>query len=881
MARKRIFITGLSVALVLLVLSAIFYIGYKYIFYATVPAETAIPQNALAVVKINEPANLYGSLKNENKVWRDLSGLPVISALRKNLDSLHSIIAGAGMSETLNTPLYAVVTQAADSVQGFVYILEMPGRKEEERWIDILQKYNPHERARLRFSITGPQIEVVKDKDGTGKWFYSITKGLLIASQQSELVDQFTSLAGKKGSLGDNADYRKVRETAGKKVDANVFFNYRFVSSFLTGISPEMGLDAQALVSKFASWTGLDLILRNDEVLLTGYTTASKDKTFLSYFDDQKPARIEMIGTLPFNTASIFWIGKSDPSSFTGPGRKDFLSYGGALLECPVPDISTSEMARVTTWQTSGKAAATYIILRKDGNASLKNYLQGNSTPAPQAAYKEHPVRKTGTANSKSLFSISGKYYSEISDYYVFTDDLGALQSYINTLESGKTLDIGENFKVFSDNISEKGNVFFYLNVRHSLGKAGEYLKEEYATQVSQAGARLENLQGLAFQFSKLNGMFFTSLYLRHNENYREEDLSVWKAELNARISTQPYLVVDHRAEKLKIVAFDEENRMYLIDNYGNILWQLELVEKPLSQVYQVDYYKNGKIQYLFNTENYLYLVDLLGRTVDNYPIKLNQKATGSMAVFDYNDKRDYRLLIPCEDKVTYNYDIKGTRIKGWVNPKLPRISTLPAQHLVVGRKDYIILRDIQNNILISDRKGRRRITLKEELDKAPNSLFYVNKTNSKGILITTNSKGHLTYIDDNGRLQYTVFGDFAPDHYFLYEDFDNNGHRDFIFLDMNRLVIFDRFKKLIFEYTFPENITSAPKVFENSDGKKLIGVVLAGASKLYLFDSDGEATITSGLFAETPFTVGSLERNGILNLVAGADRIIYNYVIE
>jgi predicted DNA-binding protein YlxM (UPF0122 family) len=47
---------------------------------------------------------------------------------------------------------------------------------------------------------------------------------------------------------------------------------------------------------------------------------------------------------------------------------------------------------------------------------------------------------------------------------------------------------------------------------------------------------------------------------------------------------------------------------------------------------------------------------------------------------------------------------------------------------------------DIENGIKIVNRKGKRRIKLSDNLKKANNSDYYVNRTNSKGIIITTSN---------------------------------------------------------------------------------------------------------------------------------------------
>ena len=108
------------------------------------------------------------------------------------------------------------------------------------------------------------------------------------------------------------------------------------------------------------------------------------------------------------------------------------------------------------------------------------------------------------------------------------------------------------------------------------------------------------------------------------------------------------------------------KNNIYLINQVGRILWKLPLPELINSEIYQVDYFRNGKLQLLFSTRNNLYLIDRMGNFVDHYPIKLRSPATCGVSVFDYDNTRDYRLFIACEDKKVYAYTKEGALLKGW-----------------------------------------------------------------------------------------------------------------------------------------------------------------------------------------------------------------------
>jgi hypothetical protein len=368
---------------------------------------------------------------------------------------------------------------------------------------------------------------------------------------------------------------------------------------------------------------------------------------------------------------------------------------------------------------------------------------------------------------------------------------------------------------------------------------------------------------------------------MKQGRHTKEENLALWKVELNENIYGKPALVWDHRTKTYNTVVFDVMSNMYLINAQGQIKWKKRIDGPPLSDICEVDFYKNGKTQYLFNTKDFIYLIDRNGSFVQGYPIKINPSATNGLSLFDYKKNKDYRLMIAQADKIIYNYTIKGKKVTGWKKPRTKDIVKDKICRIVANGKDYFIIPDISDNILIVNRRGERRINLKGNFEKARYSAFYPNKTNSKGIIITTDKQGRLVYITSSGKLAYTVFGDFSPAHFFLYGDFDGNGTSDFLFLDGKELKVFDRFKKVLFSYTFNADITERPVIFDLGRNRKALGVVSSAEKTIYLFDQNGNTIISGGLVGETPFTVGSVNNDRELNLITASENVLYNYRIK
>ena len=117
--------------------------------------------------------------------------------------------------------------------------------------------------------------------------------------------------------------------------------------------------------------------------------------------------------------------------------------------------------------------------------------------------------------------------------------------------------------------------------------------------------------------------------------------------------------------------------------------------------VSQIDFYKNKKLQLLFNTENKLYIIDRLGRFVKDFPISLPVKATNPHALFDYNKNRDYRILIAGEDEIVYNLKKDGNKVKGWKYKGKNGLIKSKLSHFTVQGKDYILCPSKEKEIVL------------------------------------------------------------------------------------------------------------------------------------------------------------------------------------
>ena len=226
-------------------------------------------------------------------------------------------------------------------------------------------------------------------------------------------------------------------------------------------------------------------------------------------------------------------------------------------------------------------------------------------------------------------------------------------------------------------------------------------------------------------------------------ESNNGEDNLKFEINLANDIILGPIIVKNHINNKNEIIVQDSENKIHLINSDGQVEWTKKINGKILKEIHQIDTYKNGKLQYVFNTENNLFVIDRKGRNVGRFPLKFDDKITKPISIFDYDKNKNYRLLIT-QNRELFMFDSKGKRVKGFEYKKKSEIITKP-KHFRISGKDIIVFKTI-DELLILDRRGKIRIKPKGNYNYSNNEI-YQHENN----LVSTSNKNEIVKINMKG----------------------------------------------------------------------------------------------------------------------------------
>lgn len=869
----------------------------------------AVPPSSSLFMDFHSLDNIRQELKI-NKMWAELKKLDHIEFIATTYDLFDSVASEhSQLASFIQNGKGLISVHSSQNKNHLLLVLETGHQLSFAITDDLFDDIYGNTFTRLQSKFKGENIKKIIFNNSDDTFSFALIGNLFVGSMNEDLVKECISHLQNNQAIINDPDFKSLNLSAGKNVDANIYIRHSEFPNFLSTIASKNHQAFAKNTNTYSSWTGLDLILKEDELLLNGFSKAADSSNhLLALYHKQIPQPITVTGILPYNTSLMLHFGFENYQVFFAD-YKNYLKANNKLDEFQkkvnnlnialktnlehllIPQIgSETALVSYATKESEFNSQSYALIKTKDLQESRRVWGQIHNRVRGSGLVKKHKGVDIFRINKDGILELLlGEAFSPITKFnYIFLNGFmvvanssQSLEAFIDLYQSGKTLDLNDNYKSFIDNVYQESNFYLYCNIRNGFKLLKKYLAPNLFDELNSKNLNFTNFHAVGLQISNIQGNLFSSICLKYNAEIVEENRSVWKANLDANIKGQPYTVKNHRNNTNNIVVFDVQNNMYLFDNNGNRLWKQNISESIQSSVYVVDIYKNGKYQYLFNTQNYLHIIDLLGRNVEGYPRKLSSPASNGLSVFDYENKKNYRLLIAGADKKIYNYNIKGNEVRGWNKAQTLNIVNSKLQHLVSSRRDHILLSDKEGIVKILNRLGNDRIILKRQIKKSAQSEFYLNQTNEKGTFITTNNKGVLTYISTSGAIAETNFGNFSEQHYFLYEDFNKNGHKDFIYLDNNKLRVYDRFKNPLFSYEFESNINQKPVFYNISNTQCLLGIVSHESQEIFLFDKTGKVAISKGLIGETPFVIESLNNNRKLNLIVGSGTSLYNYVIK
>ncbi len=902
-------------------LAAAIYFGYRYFETEVTPvSETinAIPSDAAFILETRNLQGMWHKLSQTNIMWEELKtteyfyklnevGNYIDSLFVKN-DKLHQLLQNKSV-------MISAHMSGANNYE-FLYCTGVPSQLDEtavNAMIDELTNGKAQTSNRTYDETTIYKVHVT---NAQFTFSYALKNGIFITSVSPVLVEDAVRHLNSGVSLAQDRGFMKVQKTAGvKTIDGNLYFNYNSFPKILATHFNKTTNQQALPIEGFSDWTELDIDIKPNALLLNGYTyTNDSVNNYLNVLLGQEPQEIEITEAIPYNAAWVFGVGLSDFKLYFN-NYKVHLDRSNLLFDyeknintindrydCNIYDDLLAwignEMAVVITEPANEELANNTFAIFKANN--IDNAKSGMMHLVQKIAAADSSQPEMEEFKGLSIFQLNGEnlhstllgrqfkgletpYFFFLEDYVVFGNSKSAVRNYISDYQAERTLQQDINFDAFAEQLASETNLFLYNNIARSPQIYQLFLNDEHVADVDKNIDLFRKFEAFAMQFSaEKENKFYNNVLLKYNPVYKQETRSLWETPLLASISSRPWLVTNHYTDAKEVAIQDDSNKVYLISNTGKLLWERQLNQKIMGGITQIDVLNNNKLQMLFNTSSHIYLLDRNGNDVSGFPVALPAPATNAIAAMDYDQNKNYRLLVACADDMVYNYDKTGQRLEGWEYQSTESSVTQPIRHFVLGDKDYILIIDEAGNIQLCDRRGNNRYEVKEKVAGLSNNPVYleIGKDIHVSKLVYTDTTGSVVKLMFGGAKDTTAVRS-VGNHFFDYKDLDGDKAMEYIFVSDNNLSVYGPDKNLVFEHDFDSTITLRPQIFEFGTSSK-IGIVSANTNELFLFNALGTLDADMPLYGSTPFSISDINKDGALNLVVGSiDQNIYTYTIK
>ena len=372
-------------------------------------------------------------------------------------------------------------------------------------------------------------------------------------------------------------------------------------------------------------------------------------------------------------------------------GNTRLQQTGGLSAEQWGRRLDVKEIAKAVIWTEGrrtpllflrpGKAEAE-LILKNTGFTSFKEY---------KPAVLPNPWRGYPSLLFGSLFDLPDEDSFTWTDGWMVVGDSLAVAAYL-TEGREESLRSFLSSNGWDGRLPEKGtSLLAYVAVdanladevfRPSLAKA--WKKTLNGTVAKPAVLRLGN--------SGAGSLTVERIPARPRKGKSGDNPGTESAETVLEVPQGPFKVRNSGTGKDNFFSQAPNLALQLQDENGKTLWSLPFKTPLCGYVQEVDWYVNGKIQFLFAAGSKLYLVDRLGRMVSGFPAELGKEVALGPAVYDFSGAHGYTAVVLHKDNTVGMYDLHGRSREGWLGIACDApVTGLPELVTAEGKKYWIV----------------------------------------------------------------------------------------------------------------------------------------------------------------------------------------------
>ncbi len=550
---------------------------------------------------------------------------------------------------------------------------------------------------------------------GNQLFYYKTFHNIFLASTDLEFIE-------KTDAETENNTFNKLIKASDKNANVSVFFNTKH-SSYNTLLLSNSKNNPYT-----NGYCAIDLNFNDNSISFNGVIStkdsiANKFNTFES-FKNSNPQPLKALKIMPNSTTSFTSINFDNYRIFQerlnslhyqkNETKENFLDYANEITQTENAIIIHSlDIDLITDFLDTENPLETFKSTR------IYKYSESNFF-----SEKLKPYIRFKTVN----------YFAFYDEFILFSEHLDDLKNILNNALNNTTLSTSEAFINLTSKLNTTATLFRYKNNEGLY----EILNDSNANYNSNAVQYTKHKN-----YTHVNGVFEN--YLEKSNKNSVKEFSNFK--LDHEALTAPQYLKNSSTDIERIAIQDLNYNLYLFSDTGKRIWKIQLEDKILGEINEIDPNKNGEFKLAFATKSKIHIIDKSGKYIQNFPVNFKDEITQPLAVFDYDNLKNYRLLIT-QGKTLFMLDSKGKTVKGFnYTPNDEIISSTP-KHFRIKTNDYIVFKT-NMELKVLNRRGKPRINVKEKINFSDNHIY-----NFDDELTTIDTIGDLINIDLKGNVR-------------------------------------------------------------------------------------------------------------------------------
>lgn len=759
--------------------------GYLYLRQTKKPSLEALevlPEKAICVLSSSNFHELTNKLINQNLIWNELLNVSEFKKLSSQLQYFDSLTTEIELIKEFfeNRQINLAIYSGKSSYDALITfnLKDLAQEKYFKEAMQTILKCEVNNEGECEFW------------NGTTRYNLKTASGVVAISESKELTARCFLKQTKKQV--ENL----IFQTLIKNLDNDDLFNM-YVNHTLLKAGPN------SINTKDVILTGNSVCkieITPDAFTANGFNDCDS-LSILNYLNAQPSQNCDFFHALPFNTINYTAISISNYVAF-----KKYFNQKSDFWKA-VNDSALFNVERQITENVNTKAIeAAYILNGKRCNAMVVE-IKDSSLVKEALVFLSDSLfinqnnyvfkLKSQTDNLTQqlvgeFFKTKAAYGFVYGSYLIINESQEEALFYLNSMLNSSSLAQNELFMNYAkDNLIVNFNYQWYS----SINKNTEAIRNIFQFVSDTSAKAFNKLSDASINITNYKNLLQFRSNIKYQAANQNKDVpGLWTCEVDTFISSKPGTFINHKSNENEVILQDANNSLYLVNATGNVLWKKQISEPVISEFYTVDAFKNNKFQILFNTLNYIHLIDRNGNYVPGFPVKLPTNVTNAMTLLDYENTKDYRILIACSDHKIYNYNINGSKNDKFTPIKTENEVKSQIKHVKVGASDYLIANDEQGKIYVYSRRGEGRIDLSNKII-TDSKTIYIEASNN-----IQNTK--LIYFDDKNSLlesislvdkkeAYKLGADFENANYY-FELIDDDKKMDIVVVDKSKLICYD-----------------------------------------------------------------------------------------